>query len=144
MSKLDADDRTRILDQDIKEVWFCGYHSDVGSGRIPLRWVLAEAVAVTPTLRLSEAGAALLDDDDPHPNVGGDSTGAWWRLAEWIPRLEILNDRKYARRVLRWPSRGDRDPAGKTRKGRVHIHECSRRCAPFPQLEVWSTPSTRH
>jgi hypothetical protein len=50
--RIDDDDRRKIAEQDIQEVWFAGCHADVGGGNgnestsdIALRWMLGEANA---------------------------------------------------------------------------------------------------
>ncbi len=141
ISKLEGDDLRWVLEQDIKEIWFCGYHSDIGSGKTALRWILAEAVAVTPTLHLSAAGRALLDDEDPLPATFRDSMRPWWWVADRIPRAEIFNDRPYARRAFKWPSRGAREPTEKRRNGLICVHDSAEKCASLPP-PVETVPTT--
>jgi uncharacterized protein (DUF2235 family) len=89
----------RTEDQDFKEQWFPGVHSDVGGGyterdggvwREPFRWILQEATAqgmfVDPG-RLNK----VLHEPPPHPHAWADPIheslhGLWW-LAEFFPKL---------------------------------------------------------
>jgi uncharacterized protein (DUF2235 family) len=82
-------------DQDLKEVWFPGVHSDVGGGystnsgglaKIPLGWMLdeagAEGLLVDPVRKRAEM-------TNPPPDVRAKlhtSLKGWWHLGELLPQ----------------------------------------------------------
>lgn len=82
--------------QDLKQVWFAGVHSDVGGGykpgldrlsRVPLRWMLSEAVAAgliaNPVVeREFDLDATVAQDEQAAQNES--LSGAWWGL-EYLP-----------------------------------------------------------
>ena len=54
----------RYSSQKIKEVWFPGYHADVGAGgprTWPFHWLFSEACELSPGLLLNNYGETLLD-----------------------------------------------------------------------------------
>lgn len=130
MTRLPEDDLRLLQDQDIAEVWFAGCHSDVGGGvqgadtpRIALRWMLGEAVNVVPGLRPSDAGVALLaEDDPPGPPVIHESWNRRWRWVEQLPRREIDNGGVYPVKKASRGSDGQRAVAALGRGGTVCLH----------------------
>ena len=87
--------------QDYKQVWFAGVHSDVGGGypepesglaKIPLQWMIAEAVRAG--LLVNQAGVDNVLGRTPGshyvpPNPAGllhDSLKGAWRMLEYLPR----------------------------------------------------------
>ncbi|HVG99156.1 MAG TPA: DUF2235 domain-containing protein [Miltoncostaeaceae bacterium] len=140
LTRVPPEDARAIEVQDVLEVWFAGCHSDVGGGvpgdtpGIALRWMLAEAAAVTPGLRLNAAGRALLGHDDPTgaPAVQESWTRAWGR-AEAIPRQEIDNGGAWPARRWHVGSDGARSPADTPRDGgRVYVHRTAARTRRLP------------
>jgi uncharacterized protein (DUF2235 family) len=128
MTRLTEADRDRVNRQSVDEVWFAGSHSDVGGGndntstaRITLRWMLGEAISVSPRLRLNDAGNQLLAQADEKPTILESRTFCW-RIAEYLPRLEIDNTGRYPRKCLRWGATGRRAPFDLLRAGTVGIH----------------------
>jgi uncharacterized protein (DUF2235 family) len=85
-------------DQDLKEVWFAGVHSDVGGGyavdegglwRAPLEWILLEAAAAG--LEVDPTRLSSILKEGPNTPVWSDRIhvslkGAWW-LAEIFPKM---------------------------------------------------------
>lgn len=96
--------------QDIRQVWFCGVHSDVGGSylekesglsKVALEWLLVEAQKAG--LRINDKKAKIaLGDGRPHPPVPGlpeyvkpnpdaclhkSLCGMWW-VAEFLPHLD--------------------------------------------------------
>lgn len=87
----------RALEQDIKEVWFAGCHSDVGGGypesesglsKLALEWMLVEARDVgglildeTRVASLLSGGEAIGPEGTRHHSLRGA-----WHLAEWFPK----------------------------------------------------------
>ena len=115
-------------EQTVKEVWFRGCHSDIGGGcrerqnaEITLRWMLREACG--EGLVLNKKGAALVAESDP---IGAITpTESWtlgWRLADYVPRLEIDNDFSPARLRFAWHHTGTRRPAETLRNGTWAFH----------------------
>lgn len=103
-------------DQDIKEVWFAGVHSDVGGGypdkesglaRITLKWMLAEARPLG--LEIDEAeeedqlrGMGLKGQPDALGPAHDEATKFFWRLLTWLPRRAWSQEKK--RRSWSWPN----------------------------------------
>lgn len=126
----------KVTGQDVQEVWFAGFHSDVGGGltesesglaRYSLRWMLDEAQQAG--LLLNAAGRNHVLPDSPAERA---ARGAWlrahpshtglWRLSEFVPRLELVNVPLPPRPILRfWPT-GKRDPKKFLRNGKVLVH----------------------
>ncbi len=103
------------IDQDIKQVWFAGVHSDVGGGypedeaglsKFPLCWMIDEAAA--QGLKINMSMKNHLVPGMPRPGatnqyVAPNATAelhrslTWaWRLIEWIPKRA---------RYEEWPQR---------------------------------------
>jgi len=99
------DTNAEPVEQDIKQVWFSGVHSDVGGGypevesglsKFPLAWMLAEAEAKglqtnTALKRRLVFGDTLSDGTQQYaaPNAQGElhnSLTAGWKPLEWIPK----------------------------------------------------------
>lgn len=115
--KPDPDDPSKDRDQDIRQVWFAGVHSDVGGGypedqsglsKYPLLWMAGEAgraglVLDLPLLAHLGAGgpppgpANRFDYVPPSPTaqLHKSLTGPWW-LLEALPKLARLKE---------WPRR---------------------------------------
>lgn len=113
--------------QDIAEVWFAGCHSDVGGGKkerdsatVALRWMIGEAVNVSPGLILNDSGRRLLATPDPLelPRVHR-SQRPWWWLLEQVSRTEIDNDRRWPGTFPARGSDGMRHPERSRRGGPV-------------------------
>ena len=100
-------------DQDVKQVWFAGVHSDVGGGypetesglsKYPLAWMLSEAKA--HGVRVNNATADLLVlGQSSSGNAGNyvppnfaadqhDSMNWGWRILEWLPK---------SAKLMEWP-----------------------------------------
>ncbi len=103
-------------EQDVKEVWFAGVHSDVGGGyseeesalsKIPLEWMIREAeefkLAVDQAAfeRYVLGGGANYAAPDPLAEAHRSLKGPWW-LAEFAPKRVWDHDRH--RKVVRLPS----------------------------------------
>src|SRR5262245_34120354 len=121
--------RQRIEQQDIKEVWFRGCHSDIGGGdreaqsaRIALRWMLGEAAQAG--LRLNADGCCLLKSprEREWAEVHESHTLAW-RLIELLPRLTIDNSGQWPKGVAARTRQAVRRPDLLLRDGRVTVHE---------------------
>ena len=105
-------DKTHAKPQDVKELWFTGYHSDVGGGlsekeselcKVPLVWMIARARGcgvkfITRNVNLLITG----DAGNPQyvkPNPLGkahDSMKTFWRLLEFFPRKKPKNSSRPA------------------------------------------------
>jgi len=112
---LEQDERYRT--QDVEQVWFRGYHSDIGGGkeehesaRVALLWMLGEAANFG--LRLNKDGAQLFDNtsDFDRKIETHDSYPWWWQAIGAIPRQELHNDWRPPRRTGAIGSRSPRDP----------------------------------
>ena len=158
MTRVPPRDLDAIATQDISEVWFAGCHSDVGGGsaldgspaetepahpaRIALRWMVGEAVNVSPGLLLQSAGTRLLDEADPRgePKISDSWTGVL-RWMEALPRREIDNGGEWPSKEWRIGSDGERVLKNATRGGggstgeeeEVYIHETA---APTRRVKV--------
>jgi uncharacterized protein (DUF2235 family) len=86
-------------DQDIKQVWFAGVHSDVGGSypakesglsKVTLEWMLAEAVAAGLKVDPPNARAVLDRDAKPDPAAPKHESlhGPWW-LLEFLPHRYV-------------------------------------------------------
>jgi hypothetical protein len=123
-------------EQSVREVWFRGCHSDIGGGReeranaeIALRWMLREAQAAG--LALNDQGRRLLEQADPESPIT--PTERWkglWRVADFIPRWEIVNDYSPARLRFVWGHTGTRTPVELLRNGYWTVHPSVRARAP--------------
>jgi uncharacterized protein (DUF2235 family) len=92
--------------QDVKEVWFAGVHSDVGGGypesechlsQIALRWMLCEAqlalLVIDPKRKDAILGAqAPYVAPDPTTSNQHESLNGWWWIAELWPKIVSLMD----------------------------------------------------
>ena len=103
-------------DQDAKEVWFSGYHSDVGGGykrddsglsQIPLRWMADEAKSCGLKINARMADYVMgiksysttTKYQYPKPDAAAnshDSMKLFWRLLEFLPK---------SNRFKEWPKR---------------------------------------
>lgn len=141
MSRVAPEDLRRIERQDVREVWFSGTHSDVGGGSlagntaaIALRWMLREATASTPPLRLNEEGERLLGQE-PAPTIPAvsDSYSWCWAIADRVPRKTIDNESTWPCLSRARPGPAPREPWKSARCGRVYVHDSVSRLAPFPK-----------
>ena len=107
----------RYQTQDVEEVWFRGYHSDVGGGmreresaRVALLWMLSEAAHCG--LRLNGDGRALFEDEaDWHRTIEPHDSFAWyWPVVGLVPRQDLHNDWRPPRRTWTRGARAPRDP----------------------------------
>jgi uncharacterized protein (DUF2235 family) len=125
-------DRVHYASQDIREVWFCGSHSDVGgigmqelSTNIALRWMVCEAEAAG--IGLNEEGMSILADPpvltavDPSEVTTRRSSPGLWRLSDYVPRWEIDNAGRFPTRRLTWGKTGRRRPSDLSRGKRVFL-----------------------
>jgi uncharacterized protein (DUF2235 family) len=97
----------RARGQDVRQVWFCGVHSDVGGGypekqsglsKIPLAWIAAEANAagllVNPA-RYDDVvlgrGPGAFVRPDPAGDLHESLHGPWW-LLEYLPGRSLRKD----------------------------------------------------
>lgn len=141
MAKLVGQDLERVEAQDICELWFSGFHNDIGSGATALRWMLAEAALAVPSLVLTGAAYDFLDRRDSGDEIGADSMHLGWWLTERIPRFEPFNDQMYPRREFRLQSNGRRVPEEKLRGSVVHFHDSANPPHPLnTAIERSSTP----
>jgi len=115
--KPDPEDPSKDRDQDIRQVWFAGVHSDVGGGypeidsglsKYPLLWMAEEAAKAglaldLPMLAHLGAGGPPPGPEDrfvyvppsPTAQLHKSLTGPWWIL-EFLPKLARLKE---------WPRR---------------------------------------
>jgi uncharacterized protein (DUF2235 family) len=108
------------VSQDIKQVWFCGVHSDVGGSypegesglsKITLEWMLREAKLAGLRINDNEA-KRVLGVAPPAPFVRPDPTdgqheslnGPWWAL-EFLPHYKY--DKRKGRPHWTWPPLGE-------------------------------------
>ena len=79
----------------IKQLWFCGRHSDVGGGEnraltdIALRWMLAEANGCGLTIDMNVRGSD--ESDELGELTGGDSAIPWTCMPRSVPILAPEN-----------------------------------------------------
>jgi uncharacterized protein (DUF2235 family) len=104
----------RYATQQVKEVWFCGFHSDVGGGdkegataRIPFRWMLNEASACGLTLNHNGKNELLASDSKVPPEIHESLTRLWY-ITEIIPRWELDNTYRPPARIFRFGMTGKR------------------------------------
>ena len=99
-SPYERSEREYRVDQDIKQVWFAGVHSDVGGSyseqesglsKITLEWMLTEAVAaeldvdpVRAAIVLGKTSDTTYARPDPTAQLHNSLQGAW-RLLEFVP-----------------------------------------------------------
>lgn len=105
--------------QDIRQVWFAGFHSDVGGGypeeesglaKFPLQWMLDEARANGLLLKKVTYDHLVLGRREGGslryvpPDVAGcahDSMKWWWRIIDWLPgRRAIASGARVHQSVL--------------------------------------------
>jgi uncharacterized protein (DUF2235 family) len=93
--------KPRDPQQDVKEVWFAGVHSDVGGSynedesqpsKIALRWMVCEAehagLTVDPTRKAEILGGKLpYVAPDPLTRNQHESLSRWWWIAEFWPKI---------------------------------------------------------
>ncbi len=127
-SLLSEEEGQALAEQDIKEVWFRGCHSDVGGGdreavtsMIALRWMVGEAVS--KGLRLNEQGKAVLGREDPSGPVEIHESLWWpWSIAAYLHLWEIDNFGQYPVLKSAVGKTGWRNPDRLTRDGKVLVH----------------------
>ena len=139
-------------EQTVKELWFRGCHSDIGGGDgcrerrnadVALRWMLREARGVG--LALNRDGAALVASSDPTEAITPtESWTFWWRLADYVPRLEIDNDYSPARLRFAWHHTGTRRTADMLRNGTWALHPTTGAIIPQRPRPLRVTDATRH
>jgi uncharacterized protein (DUF2235 family) len=92
--------------QDVREVWFAGVHSDVGGSypesesqlsKIALKWMLCEAelagLAVNPNRRDQIlGGGSPFVAPDPTTTNQHESLRGWWWIAEFWPKVVHVHD----------------------------------------------------
>lgn len=113
-------------DQKVEEVWFRGCHSDIGGGdaergnaEVALRWMLQRASDAEVGLILNQAGEDFIRAPDPGwPITPTESWTCGWRLADYIPRLEIDNHYSPGRLCLAYRHTGTRRPGDMLRDRR--------------------------
>lgn len=103
------------VEQDIKQVWFSGVHSDVGGGypeeesalsKYPLQWLLEEAATqglLVNTAMMNHLIKGTKRKGSHHTYVPPDPSGklhnsmrGFWPVLEWIPKSDKLKE---------WPKR---------------------------------------
>jgi uncharacterized protein (DUF2235 family) len=84
--------------KDLKQVWFAGFHSDIGGGypetesglaKITLRWMLREAEAAGLLVDAGRRDAAIAAGQGPDPDGKMHdelSAHLYWRLLEHVPK----------------------------------------------------------
>jgi len=133
---LDREDDLKVPDQDVQEVWFAGYHSDVGGGheesesglaRYSLEWMLDEAEKAGLLLDAGGRNAVL-----PKPPADPATQDKWfkahpshtgvWSVSEHLPRWELVNVPLPPKRKFRMGPAGPRLPESLRRNGEVLVH----------------------
>jgi len=123
----------RFIDpnQDVKEVWFEGCHSDVGGGQTEaagslykhsLEWMVREAKH--HELKIDDEALKTCLDVPAGPSRKVESLSGWWHLAELAPRLHLQN--QYPPAWRRWPTVGrwrGRTLSNYHREGGLRVHE---------------------
>ena len=119
------------VEQDVREVWFAGVHSDVGGGyadcdlaRIPLQWMLEEMAAKDLTLQWRPDSRKLLYGETSRrpyvPNPCGlqheSLQGAWWAI-EFLPKNATLRRGRLSLPLAR------RRPVLPDAEGRILVHK---------------------
>jgi len=151
MTRIAPADRDAIEQQDIREVWFRGCHSDIGGGDeeevtavIARQWMFAEAcdpglafVKDGQKLLISDAGRRFLsaalaktvrkgppDETRGQPGVHESLTRAW-SFVDLVPRREIDNSGRWPRRRKQLPGElhAHRSPELFLRDATVSMHE---------------------
>jgi uncharacterized protein (DUF2235 family) len=104
------------VDQDIKQVWFAGVHSDIGGSyeekesglaKITLEWMLMQAMDQGLKVDRAKAERVLGKTDpqfappDPLACIHESLQGFWWQLAELLPHKHY--DYTAKRYVWYWP-----------------------------------------
>ena len=111
------EDPERYTTQDVEEVWFRGFHSDIGGGtkerksaRVALLWMLGEAAHFG--LRLNKDGVARFDrkEDFNRKIKPHDSRTWWWPLVGVVTREELRNDWRPPQRDRVTGSKSPRNP----------------------------------
>lgn len=102
--------------QDARELWFAGFHSDVGGGqpeaesalaKVPLVWMLNEVAPMGLELRETTLGEVVMGANPKKSYVKPDPKGRahdsmnfLWALIEFIPRRVPPQDRGWRRSFL--------------------------------------------
>ena len=133
--------------QDVKEVWFAGDHSDVGGGHpeqqsvlseLSFRWMVGEACRARLKFcdaDLAKISLATIPAVLPKPH----ESSRWWRLLDLLPRYELENAPARARYPSLHLEEGEPDlpvplgwPKRRLRAGTVNRHpEHHRRIGPL-------------
>ena len=86
-----------VIKQDVKQVWFAGFHSDLGGGYPPedsslaavaLCWMLGESIDHGLNVDPVRARAEMRPPEGVPPNLLGDMQNSMnfaWKCAEWFP-----------------------------------------------------------
>jgi uncharacterized protein (DUF2235 family) len=112
-------DREKDIPQDIKQVWFCGDHSDVGGGypenqsglaKFPLAWMVAEAIShglLVDTAMYNHLVLGQSRKDEKRSYVQPDASAELhnsmtpgWKVLEWIPKSERLREWKERKAIF--------------------------------------------
>jgi uncharacterized protein (DUF2235 family) len=143
--------------QDVEEVWFAGYHSDVGGGYpreasspadVSLRWMLGEARA--HDLMISDEAEAEVNElattickEHLHDELARHETTKDWArrifwndCARWIfwhvvdkcPRRDLENEPPPPRKKWRYRPTGPRNIGASLRGGRISVHRTAQSC----------------
>ena len=103
---------TEAPDQDIKQVWFAGVHSDIGGGypesvsglaKIPLQWMIDESVNHGLQIKNAMYKRLVLGENPTNNTVTytapdslakqHDSMNWAWQILEWLPKKD--NDNRW-------------------------------------------------
>jgi uncharacterized protein (DUF2235 family) len=106
-------------EQNIKQVWFCGVHSDIGGGypepesgaaKIPLKWMIEEAAEhgiafkenmVTRLVDGMNPANSSRHYTAPDPNAGLHNSMNWaWAILEWLPKSSKFKEWKSRKSFL--------------------------------------------
>jgi uncharacterized protein (DUF2235 family) len=141
-----------VRGQDLREIWFAGYHGDIGGGhvqdkaaasKLALRWMLGEAVAAGLRLDAARCDESLTDPiPDPVAPLNNSMTG-WWRLLEFLPQRRYLHAKKrkawrppnWFRR--RWPASSQDSPTPMHWSTRARCEKSAYNPPNFPKHVVW-------
>ena len=152
-------DPSSAIDQDIRQVWFAGVHSDVGGGysedesgpsKFPLLWMIEQAASAG--LRVNRPMINHLCWGLPRPGsnhhyvppsatapLHDSLTGLWWIL-EWLPKRK-----KYREWPKRWSFLGLYLPRGEPRpipEGAIIHQSVIDRMREIPSYQPVNMPTT--
>jgi uncharacterized protein (DUF2235 family) len=100
-----------VKNQDFREIWFAGVHSDVGGGfkdeesglsKITLDWMVREAISFGLKVAPDRLAKALREPSPDPLAVAHDSFDLMWRLVEFLPVRAWDHDSLRYR--WRWPN----------------------------------------